>query len=54
MLDWLLGGSSAKPRPKYLSELADKLLTGPQSGASEDPPFTLQEKEVKRLCSAAR
>lgn len=52
MWDWLWG-SAAKPRPKQLSALLDRLLgAGPQLNGDE--AFELPEKEVKRLCSAAR
>lgn len=53
MWDWLPWGSAAKPRPKHLSDLLDRLLgAGPQLNGDE--AFELPEKELKRLCSAAR
>ena len=53
MWDWLLWGAAPKPRPKQLGDVIDRLLgAGPQLNG--DDAFELPEKELKRLCSAAR
>ncbi|KAL4422089.1 hypothetical protein ABPG77_001557 [Micractinium sp. CCAP 211/92] len=52
MWDWLTWGHHPKLRARQLSEMVDKLLgAGPQAG---EDPFALSEKELKRLCTAAR
>lgn len=52
MWEWLLWGHQSKPRARQLTEMVDRLLdAGPQAG---EHPFPLSEKELKRLCSAAR
>ena len=53
MWDWLRGGLGAHPKlgPKQLSDTIDRLLG---SAAQGDDAFPLPEKELKRLCNAAR
>ena len=53
MWDWLTGLSgSPKLRPKHLDGLLEQLQeTPPGTG---DEAFSLHEKELKRLCSAAK
>ncbi|KAL4458245.1 hypothetical protein ABPG75_013110 [Micractinium tetrahymenae] len=52
MWEWLMWGHQPKPRAGYLAETVDRLLaTGPQAG---EDAFPLPEKEIKRLCNAAR
>lgn len=52
MWEWLLWGHQPKLRSRHLAETVDKLLdAGPNAG---EDPFPLSEKELKRLCSAAR
>lgn len=48
----MLGGHSPKPRPKQLGDVVDRLLAA--GTADGESAFTLPEKELKRLCSAAR
>jgi hypothetical protein len=52
MWEWLLWGHTPKPRPKQLGDVLERLLA---AGAGDgESAFTLPEKELKRLCSAAR
>lgn len=54
MLDWLLGlGGSPKIRPKHLQDIVEQLLSQQRPGSGEQP-FPLNERELKRLCGAAK
>lgn len=52
MWEWLLWGTPPKLRPKQLGDVVERLLA---AGSTDgENAFTLPEKELKRLCSAAR
>ena len=52
MWEWLLWGHPPKPKTKQLGDMVDRLLAA--GGGEGENVFSLPEKELKRLCSAAR